>query len=59
MGLRADKKHVLEIAAEHFKQFKVPLSIEQKSMFHVGPTMAVSAISVKEVLKTWSILLQH
>lgn len=56
MGLRA-KQTVLEIAAEHFKQFKLPLSIEHKEYVSiVGPTMAINAISVKRSFKKWSIL---
>ena len=57
MGLRA-KQTVLQQAAQQFKEFNLPLTIEHKEYVSiVGPTMAVNAISVKRSFKKWSILL--
>lgn len=57
MGLRA-KRTVLEIAAQHFKEFDLPLTIEHKDyVATVGAKMAVNAISVKRSFKKWSVLL--
>ena len=57
MGLRA-KRTVLEIAAQHFKEFNLPLTIEHKDyVATVGAKMAVNAISVKRSFKKWSVLL--
>ena len=57
MGLRA-KRTVLEIAAHHFKEFNLPLTIEHKDYVAiVGVKMAVNAISVKRSFKKWSVLL--
>lgn len=56
MGLRA-KRTVLEVAAQHFKEFNLPLTIEHKDyVAAVGTKMAVSAISVKRSFKKWSVL---
>jgi hypothetical protein len=57
MGLRV-KRTVLEIAAQHFKEFNLPLTIEHKDyVAAVGTKMAVNAISVKRSFKKWSVLL--
>ena len=57
MGLRV-KRTVLELAAQHFKEFNLPLTIEHKDyVATVGTKMALDAISVKRSFKKWSVLL--
>ena len=57
MGLRV-KRTVLELAAQHFKEFNLPLTIEYKDYVAiVGTKMALDAISVKRSFKKWSVLL--
>lgn len=57
MGLRA-KQTVLQQAAQHFKEFKLPLTIEHKEYVAiVGSKMAINAVSVKRSFKKWSVLL--
>jgi len=57
MGLRA-KQTVLGQAAQHFKEFKLPLTIDHKEYVAiVGSKMAINAISVKRSFKKWSVLL--
>ena len=57
MGLRA-KQTVLQQAAQQFKEFKIPLTIDHKEYVAiVGSKMAINAVSVKRSFKKWSILL--
>jgi hypothetical protein len=58
MGIR-NKRAVLDIAAEHFKEFKIPLTASHKEYLAiVGSRMGISAPSVKRSFKRWPILVK-
>lgn len=58
MGIR-NKRAVLDIATEHFKEFKIPLSVSHKEYLAiVGTRMGISAPSVKRSFKRWPILVK-
>ena len=52
------KQKVLDIAYEHFKEHKLPLTVDYKTyMAKVGSADALHAISVKRSFKAWKYLL--
>lgn len=58
MGIR-NRKAVLEIAVEHFKEFNIPLTVNHKEYLAiVGTRMGLSAPSVKRSFKRWPILMK-
>lgn len=58
MGIR-NRKAVLEIAVDHFKEFKIPLDATHKEYLAiVGNRMGLSAPSIKRSFKRWPILMK-
>jgi hypothetical protein len=58
MGIR-NKKAVLEIAVEQFKEFKIPMSVTHKEYLGiVGNRIGLSAPSIKRSFKRWPILMK-
>lgn len=58
MGIR-NRRAVLEIAVQHFTEFKIPLNVDYKEYVAiVGKQMALKTTSVKRSFKRWPILLK-
>lgn len=58
MGIR-NRRAVLEIAVEHFKEFDIPLNVSHKEYLAVvGTRMGLSAPSIKRSFKRWPILVK-
>lgn len=58
MGIR-NRRAVLEIAVEHFKEFNIPLTVSHKEYLAiVGTRMGLSTPSIKRSFKRWPILVK-
>ena len=53
-----NKRTVLDIGIQHFKEFNLPLNISHKEYLGIVGRVGLSAISIKRSFKTWPIFLR-
>lgn len=56
MGIR-DKRNLLETAYKHFKEYDLPLDIDQKSYINIVGSGAIPTAAIKRRFKAWKYFL--